>query len=375
MDMHPRFYSPRRGLYRSLLEIKVAMKTNLVLFSLVLMTACSSPRTNFMPVPDQEASDAAAGQEVVPPEGPVVAPMKCGKASDCESGFCSGGFCCNSACSGSCQSCALPEKEGTCSPQTSGANCGGTLAKDGGAVEVDAGPIVIIPDPSVMAPMKCGKSTDCKSGFCSEGFCCNSACSGSCQTCALPGKEGTCSPRPSGAVCGPKTCTAGAAMASSCDGNGGCASLPAQPCAPFICGPAACDTSCTNNTDCIPDFVCLSKQCVGKRPMVVSVSPPQGFLSANSVFTVTFTKKMDPSSTVAAVSFSPTLVVDASWDATGKILTLRPTAPLAPLPANLSPDLMLSIAVSAKDATGLALESSSTFNYKRLRKVNPLRTA
>ena len=55
----------------------------------------------------------------------------------------------------------------------------------------------------------CGAGLECLSGNCTEGFCCGSASCGLCQSCAVPGKQGTCSPTADGTVCG----------ASLCDGN------------------------------------------------------------------------------------------------------------------------------------------------------------
>lgn len=39
----------------------------------------------------------------------------------------------------------------------------------------------------------CTANNDCKSSSCADGVCCNSACTSECQSCAVPGKGGTCS--------------------------------------------------------------------------------------------------------------------------------------------------------------------------------------
>src|SRR5579885_1910765 len=36
----------------------------------------------------------------------------------------------------------------------------------------------------------CGCGADCASGFCADGVCCNTACTGACVSCALPGSMG-----------------------------------------------------------------------------------------------------------------------------------------------------------------------------------------
>jgi hypothetical protein len=38
----------------------------------------------------------------------------------------------------------------------------------------------------------CSTTGDCSSAKCWDGFCCNTACTGSCTACDVPGKEGTC---------------------------------------------------------------------------------------------------------------------------------------------------------------------------------------
>lgn len=88
----------------------------------------------------------------------------------------------------------------------------------------------------------CGTSNDnCTSGFCVDGLCCVEACDGACQSCGIPGSEGTCDVIPkysedpvfgAGMSCKEadgKTCNgAGAcslALGQPCQGNANCASL------------------------------------------------------------------------------------------------------------------------------------------------------
>ena len=119
----------------------------------------------------------------------------------------------------------------------------------------------------------CSCSSDCGSGFCVDGVCCNSACTGTCMSCSLPGSEGTCDVVPAGAspaqrermsrrarpppVVKTAPATAAEAAASSCsgrsaspvrapdpgspgmlicDGKGSCRGGPTVSCAPYTCG-------------------------------------------------------------------------------------------------------------------------------------------
>jgi len=126
----------------------------------------------------------------------------------------------------------------------------------------------------------CSADSDCMSGVCADGFCCDRACDGQCESCALSGKEGTCSfvtgqPLPPRAVCGgsgacagscdgtAKDCTyrtgaiCGASCDGTCDGQGNCSTAAGGTCPNgYACGTSGCLTSCTMNTDCQPNFAC-----------------------------------------------------------------------------------------------------------------------
>ncbi|MDO8516583.1 MAG: hypothetical protein Q7S33_00505, partial [Nanoarchaeota archaeon] len=58
--------------------------------------------------------------------------------------------------------------------------------------------------------------TECASGYSVDGVCCNSACSGTCQSCNIAGKVGTCSNDVGGTSCGTNL---------QCDANGACNSI------------------------------------------------------------------------------------------------------------------------------------------------------
>ncbi len=135
----------------------------------------------------------------------------------------------------------------------------------------------------------CTLPGDCSSGFCTQGLCCDSPCRGACVSCAVPGKEGLCTPLVAGVapriagVCpreSPRTC----AFNGTCDGAGGCGQWPEltecgspscmgtsiiglaackggvctpspnQDCEPFVCDQSAqgavCPTMCRSPFDC-----------------------------------------------------------------------------------------------------------------------------
>ncbi|MCY1022690.1 hypothetical protein [Pyxidicoccus sp. MSG2] len=60
----------------------------------------------------------------------------------------------------------------------------------------------------------CSVSAQCETGWCVDGVCCQTACSGTCESCNLPGTEGLCTTVPAGEP-RPGTC-------ASCNGDGGC---------------------------------------------------------------------------------------------------------------------------------------------------------
>ncbi|HMF39870.1 MAG TPA: hypothetical protein VKQ32_04195 [Polyangia bacterium] len=150
----------------------------------------------------------------------------------------------------------------------------------------------------------CSAGSECGSGNCAQGVCCATACATACKSCALSSTRGACtnvpaaSPDPSqtcvdkpgtcdtngkceagacqryaqGTPCGAASCpSSGFTLTSSsaCDGAGACVTPPPSSCYPFMCGVAACKSTCTADGDCAPPNVCNGGSC-GLRPIGAS---------------------------------------------------------------------------------------------------------
>jgi hypothetical protein len=147
---------------------------------------------------------------------------------------------------------------------------------------------------------QCAADDECDSTHCAQGVCCSVACNGGCQSCALKGNEGACTPVPAGmpsvpVVVASATSTACQAtdvstcgLDGTCDGAGACRLFPAgtacsvsscasamlrnantcdgknhcQPAAAVTCGgytcatATTCKTMCGADTDCAAPSVC-----------------------------------------------------------------------------------------------------------------------
>ena len=137
----------------------------------------------------------------------------CNADGECASKHCSDGVCCNVACTGPCVSCAQPGRLGTCGPTSLGAadphgicarspasSCGQSGVCDGHGT-CTAGPTVIC------APFTCDAITNtCAATCASDSDCVGSKC-----------VNGSCGPKPTGAVC-----TAGSQCASGFCADGVC---------------------------------------------------------------------------------------------------------------------------------------------------------
>ena len=153
----------------------------------------------------------------------------------------------------------------------------------------------------------CQRDMQCASGFCTNGFCCNARCNGTCESCALSGSQGVCTPVPAGvadddttctattpAMCGNnglcdgnrscqqwssatscrlQSCPAGSTLttAATCNGTGSCPAAVTQSCGTHVCDSTtnSCLTSCDGNEDCTAGNFCsavgMSMSC-GLKP-------------------------------------------------------------------------------------------------------------
>jgi hypothetical protein len=154
--------------------------------------------------------------------------------------------------------------------------------------------------------VSCTTNDDCNSNLCQQGICCQTACTGLCMSCAVPGGEGLCTAVPGGTdplgqcsqslastcgndgfcdgkgaceiyskatVCKDPTCTVGGSVGTAsahCDGAGTCSAAAAIACNEYMCGTnGACLVSCKTNADCSPGNVCNGGIC-GKKVLGVS---------------------------------------------------------------------------------------------------------
>jgi hypothetical protein len=162
----------------------------------------------------------------------VCAGGSCGKrgnGQDCTSGdqcgstFCVEGVCCESACGGACQTCALPNARGKCSPTPANANDPKGICKDAGAAS-------------------CGNNGKCNG----MGACANYA---------------------NGTQCASPKCTASAnneTAAGTCQG-GRCMIPAARSCAPLKgCSGNRCIDQCGSDSQCTSGF-CVMGNCDAKK--------------------------------------------------------------------------------------------------------------
>lgn len=173
----------------------------------------------------------------------------------------------------------------------------GTVLVASGAVSTTlSGGCSSVAVPLTTAPMAnkhqgdaCGPDDICDTGNCVDGYCCDTPCAGQCQACDVAGAIGTCTTTTDGVphgtrpacngtgTCGgactgasgtactypPASVICGAACDGKCDGNGGCSSVAGGSCPDgFACGATGCNTSCSVDGDCQPNFHCAAPNCV-----------------------------------------------------------------------------------------------------------------
>ena len=153
--------------------------------------------------------------------GPKATGKPCSASGQCASSYCIDGFCCNTACNTTCYSCGLPATPGTCQPIPAGLPDHSATTTCDGAMQycTGSGTCGMNKYPNGQT---CSATTDCGSGFCVDGKCCNSACTGTCQSCAVAGSLGSCVNLPAGAP--DPTSSPACGGTQYCDANGTCQS-------------------------------------------------------------------------------------------------------------------------------------------------------
>jgi len=205
--------------------------------------------------PDNECSMACGGSGACQPAPDGLA---CANSAECVSGNCVDGVCCDTACAGTCQAC--------------------TAAKKGNGSDGTCGPIANLSDPDNECPLgkcdgngvctvlaangaQCSNDAQCGSDHCVDGVCCDTACTGMCLACHLPGSVGTCSPIP----VGQNDSTNAPPCLDICDGNGACVKDTG--------------TACASGIECL-SHICNAYVCEAPKPangplqwMTVAVIP------------------------------------------------------------------------------------------------------
>jgi Concanavalin A-like lectin/glucanases superfamily len=187
-----------------------------------------------------------------------------------------------------------------------GKKTGGTVGTEGetGGTGGDSLPPDAGPPPLRPRGGSCTSSNQCQTGSCVDGFCCDTACTGACTTCKLPGSEGRCVPvpegmdidnecpddgvgtcrrdgmcdgngacrkYPAGTECMPGMCSGTTESAARmCDGNGTCLPGTSQAC-PTNCSGGACNRTCSDANPCQAGFFCdATGMCKLKVPLGMS---------------------------------------------------------------------------------------------------------
>ena len=200
----------------------------------------------------------------------------CLNDADCPSRFCVDNVCCNERCGDGCGDCAT----GICTPLPDG-DSGGCSPHLCDGISLACPPCVNDMDciadhrcdGATCVPLKadgetCGNGIECLNGLCIDDVCCDAICGEQCRACDVAGSEGTCSavmgdPHGSRTPCQPDTCANGiASLGFACMGGDNCQVGETVQCAPYVCAPTSCRTSCTSNAHCISEHICSGSVCV-----------------------------------------------------------------------------------------------------------------
>lgn len=224
---------------------------------------------------------------IYPVEGTVCAPPSCVAGVASTSAVCDGAGACGAALTVD------------CAPFACGADiCAGGCEGDEQCASdhhCSAGVCVALqPDGAA-----CQQPSDCQGGNCVDGYCCNSSCTGQCEACDVPGREGVCAPslgaprglRPacagggstcSGACdgvlttacaypvvdCRPASCDGGVARRpATCDGQGACPPEELVDCGALGCGDVECRAACEDDLQCDASSFCSAGVCHERLPL------------------------------------------------------------------------------------------------------------
>ncbi len=179
-----------------------------------LMNLCVAEHCQNMMLDQGLETDIDCGGTECPP---CANNLGCQGPTDCQSGFCL-----NMTCTACADDVDCDEAVQWCNDANNGGTC---EAKK--------------PDGQT-----CGGETECTSDNCIDGFCCGSNGCPDCQSCNIPGSEGTCSNDPGGTGCDDGTFCNGTDM---CDGGGTCVHS-GNPC-PGPDGDNDCSESCNEGAD------------------------------------------------------------------------------------------------------------------------------
>ncbi len=196
----------------------------------------------------------------------------CGVGSQCASGNCMDYVCCDNACQGTCMTCSLAGKKGTCSYVQAGQTDGNaTTPCSGGKVCDGKGSCRVAPG------QPCKLASDCSTGFCVDGVCCKTACAAACWTCAIPGTGGACTALPAGST--DLKATTPCLGKQACDGAGKCKTANGQ----FCSLTSTCASGfCADNACCESLCIQTCKSCAVKGSEGKCINLPLGQQDANA---------------------------------------------------------------------------------------------
>lgn len=141
------------------------------------------------------------------PTGTVCGSARCASGHLFSAGVCDDVGTCDAPRPTACASMACAGDGATCEPP-----CTATSCPRGQRCGAEMHCVVVVANGG-----ECTSADQCESGACADGVCCERACDGTCESCDLPGLEGTCKPIPVGtdpaSECG---------ATRACDGHGAC---------------------------------------------------------------------------------------------------------------------------------------------------------